>query len=107
MWILRGVILLLGAVGIIWLGTENAGTKITFYFFNHTFSNISLNLVIIISFISGMILWAIGAWIREMQLIFRISKSKKENEKLLDEISDLRNIPLNEEPVERDGYSES
>ena len=107
MWIIRGIILLVGAVGIIWLGTENAGTKITFYFFNHTFPEVALNFVIIISFISGMILWAIGAWIREMQLILRIRKNKKESERLLDEISDLRNIPLNDERIEQDGFSES
>jgi uncharacterized integral membrane protein len=104
-WIIRGVILLVGAVGVIWLGTENAGTKITFYLFNHTFSEVALNLVVIVSFISGMIMWAIGAWIREMQLVLQLRKGKKEREKLLDEISDLRNIPLNEERIEEDGIS--
>ncbi|MCD6379655.1 DUF1049 domain-containing protein [bacterium] len=107
MWIIRGVILLVGAVGIIWLGTENAGTKITFYLFNHTFSEVSLNLVIIVSFISGMIVWAIGAWIRELQLVLQLRKGKRKSEKLLDEISDLRNIPLNEERIEEDGISRS
>ena len=44
-----------------------------------------------------MIIWAIGAWIREAQLMLRIVKRKKENEKLLEEISELRNIPISEE----------
>ncbi|MDZ7859948.1 MAG: LapA family protein [Candidatus Krumholzibacteriota bacterium] len=102
MWIIRGIVLLIGAIGIIWLGTENAGTKVTFYFFNHTLYDVTLNLVIITSFISGMIIWAVGSWIREMQLLLRLRKGKKERRKLLDEISELRNIPLNEEPLDKD-----
>ncbi len=100
MWIIRGIILLAGTVGIIWLGTDNAGTKVTFYLFNHIFSEVTLNLIVLLSFVSGMILWAIGAWIREMQLMLQLRKGKKERDKLLDEIADLRNMPLDEEPVE-------
>ena len=97
MWIIRGIIIFAGSVALIWLGTKNAGTKVTFYFFNHTFPEAELNIIIVLSFIAGMIIWAIGAWIREAQLMLRIVKRKKENEKLLEEISELRNIPISEE----------
>lgn len=96
MWIIRGIILFAGSVALIWLGTKNAGTKVTFYFFNHTFPEAELNIIIVFSFVSGMILWAVGAWIREAQLMLRIVKKNKENERLMEEISELRNIPIAE-----------
>ena len=96
MWIFRGIILFAGSVALIWLGTKNAGTKVTFYFFNHTFPEAELNIIIVLSFIAGMVIWAVGAWIREAQLMLRIVKKNKENEKLMEEISELRNIPITE-----------
>lgn len=97
MWIVRGIIIFAGSVALIWLGTKNAGTKVTFYFFNHTFPEAELNIIIVLSFFAGMIIWAIGAWIREAQLMLRIVRKKKENQKLMEEISELRNIPISDD----------
>ncbi len=100
MWIIRGIIILAGAVALIWLGTKNAGTKVTFYLFNKTYPQVELNLILVLSFIAGMVVWAIGSWIREAQLMLRLVKEKKNRERLIEEISDLRNIPLSEETEE-------
>lgn len=97
MWLIRGIILLIGFVALLWLGTKNAGTKVTFHLFTKTFFDVELNLIMVITFIAGMIVWAIGAWIREAQLRFNLIKSKKEIRNLQEEISDLRNLPLEEE----------
>jgi len=96
-WLIRGIILLIGFVALLWLGTKNAGTKVTFHLFTKTFFDVELNLIMVITFIAGMIVWAIGAWIREAQLRFNLIKSKKEIRNLQEEISDLRNLPLEEE----------
>ena len=58
----------------------------------------TLNLIIVITFIAGMLVWAIGAWIREAQLRLQIMKGRRENRKLREELADLRNLPLEEEP---------
>ena len=97
MWILRGIILLVGVVGLVWLGTLNAGTKVTFRFFNWTYFNLQLNVILVVTFIAGMLVWAIGAWIREAQLLLRVSREKKNCRKLQDELEALRNLPLDEE----------
>ncbi len=97
MWLIRGIILLIGFVALLWLGTKNAGTKVTFHLFTKTFFDVELNLIMVITFIAGMIVWAIGAWIREAQLRFNLMKSKREIRNLQEEISDLRNLPLEEE----------
>ena len=97
MWLIRGIILLIGFVALLWLGTKNEGTNLTFHLFTKTFFDVELNLIMVITFIAGMIVWAIGAWIREAQLRFNLIKSKKEIRNLQEEISDLRNLPLEEE----------
>lgn len=96
-WLIRGIILLIGVVALVWLGTKNAGTKVTFYLFNRVFYDLELNVIIVVTFISGMLVWAIGAWIREAQLLFNLARIRRENRRLEEEIADLRNLPLEEE----------
>jgi uncharacterized membrane protein YciS (DUF1049 family) len=98
-WIIRGVLVLLGAIALIWLGTKNAGTKVTFHLYTRTFFDLELNVIMVLTFIAGMLVWAIGAWIREAQLKLGLIKAKREIRKLNQEISDLRNLPLEEEPT--------
>ncbi|MBN2184565.1 MAG: LapA family protein [Candidatus Krumholzibacteriota bacterium] len=97
MWIVRGIILLAGVVAFLWMETKNAGTKVTFHLFTKTFVDIELNLILVVSFIFGIVLSAIGSWIREAQLLFRLTRIKKLNRTLREEISDLRNLPLEED----------
>jgi uncharacterized integral membrane protein len=96
MWIIRGIILLIGVVALVWLGTLNAGTSITFRLFKWTYYDLQLNVIIVVTFITGMLVWAIGAWIREAQLLLRISKEKRNCRLLQDELEALRNLPLEE-----------
>ncbi|HUV37433.1 MAG TPA: LapA family protein [Patescibacteria group bacterium] len=94
MWIIRGIVILIGAVALLWLGTKNAGTTIDFHFFTRTFVDTELNIVLVITFIAGMLVWAIGSWIREIQLTLRLSRSKKAIQRLEQELSALRTLPL-------------
>jgi uncharacterized membrane protein YciS (DUF1049 family) len=96
-WILRSIILLIGVAALVWLGTKNAGTKVTFHLFTKTYIDVELNLIMVITFIAGMLVWAIGAWIREAQLRLNLIKTRRDIHRLHDEISDLRNLPLEEE----------
>ncbi|HSG29434.1 MAG TPA: lipopolysaccharide assembly protein LapA domain-containing protein [Candidatus Krumholzibacterium sp.] len=97
MWIIRGIIYLAGVVALVWLGTKNAGTKVTFHLFNHSFIDVELNVVLVVTFMSGMIVWAVGAWIREAQLMLDLVKERKKIRKLREELSDLRNLPLDDD----------
>ncbi len=100
MWIIRGIIMFIAFVALVWLATLNAGTKITFRLFNQIYYNVELNVIVIVTFIVGMLIWAIGAWIREAQLLLRIKRSQKEIEELNEEIADLRNLPIEDEGEE-------
>lgn len=97
MWIIRGIIILIGAIALLWLGTKNAGTTIDFHLFTRTYFNTELNIILVITFIAGMLVWAIGAWIREIQLTLRMAKLKKTIQRLEKELSALRNLPLEED----------
>lgn len=100
MWIIRSVILLIGVVALVWLGTKNAGTSVTFHLFTKTYYETELNLIIVITFVAGMLFWALVAWIKEAQLRLGLRKARKEIRILQDELSDLRNLPLEGEPVQ-------
>lgn len=102
MWMIRGIILLVAVVALVWLGTENAGTKVTFHLFTRSFIEIELNLILVVTFVAGMLVWALGSWIREAQLRLNLMKSRREVRKLQDEIADLRNLPLEEEAAVED-----
>lgn len=98
MWILRGIILLIGVIALVWLGMLNADQKVAeFHLFNWTFHELPVNVIIVITFLVGMLVWAIGGWIREAQLLLRVSREKKNCRRLQDEIEALRNLPLDEE----------
>ncbi|TFG89882.1 MAG: DUF1049 domain-containing protein [Candidatus Atribacteria bacterium] len=100
MWIVRGIILLVGFVALGWMGAKNAGTEVTFHLFTKTFVAVELNLVLVVTFMSGMIFWAIGSFIRETQLLFKLARAKKINGALKEEIADLRNLPLEEDGID-------
>ncbi len=94
MWIVRGIVILIGAMALLWLGTKNAGTTIDFHLFTRTFVDTELNIILVVTFIAGMLVWAVGSWIREIQLTLRLAKSKKTIQRLEQELSALRNLPL-------------
>jgi hypothetical protein len=96
-WIIRSIILLIGVAALVWLSALNAGTKVIFHLFTRTYTT-ELNLIIVVTFIAGMLVWAIGAWIREAQLRLHLLKSRRNSRKLREELADLRNLPLEEEP---------
>lgn len=97
MWLIRGIILVAGIVAVVWLGTENAGTKVNFHLFARSFENIELNLILIITFLGGMLFWALFSWVKEAQLRIGLRRANKQIKALEEELADLRNLPLREE----------
>ena len=102
MWFIRSIVVIVGIVAIVWLGTKNAGTKVDFYLFTKTFENVELNLILVVTFIAGMFFWAVFAWIKEFQLRLGLRKANKKIKSLEEEISALRNLPLEEESKEEE-----
>ena len=101
MWIVRGIILLIGVIALVWLGMLNADQKVAeFHLFKWTFYGLPVNIILVITFLVGMLVWAVGGWIREAQLLLRVNREKKNCRRLQDEIEALRNLPLEEEAEE-------
>jgi len=97
LWLIRGIILVAGIVAIIWLGTVNAGTKVDFKLFTINFNDLELNLILVVTFLLGLLFWAIFSWIKEAQLRLSLRKANKRIQLLEEEISALRNLPLEED----------
>ena len=97
MWLIRGIILVAGIVAIIWLGTVNAGIKVDFRLFTKDFNDLELNLILVVTLLSGVLFWAVFSWIKEAQLRLSLRKANKKIKSLEEEISALRNLPLEED----------
>lgn len=98
MWIFRGIVLLVGAIVLMSFFMANANKPIDFTFQIWPIVTkeyvVQVNFIMFVSFVCGMIVWAIGAWAREAQLLLRLSRSRRVIDGLEAEIADLRNIPI-------------
>lgn len=82
-------------VGII-IGTQNGNTMVNVSLLNWTFHNVSLTLVLIETFAIGIIFTIIVALIDEIRLKNRLWRSQREIKSLKEELSALRNLPIEE-----------
>lgn len=94
--IARGVILLIGLIGMAWLATQNAGNKMTLHLFAWTLRDVEFNVILAFTFFAGLIVAAIAGWIREAQLTLALMKERKKTRKLQNELAALRNLPLDD-----------
>jgi len=106
LWFIRSIVVIIGIVAIVWLGTKNAGTKVSFYLFTKTFENVELNLILVVTFITGMLFWAVFSWIKEAQLRLGLRRANKKIQSLEEEVSALRNLPLEEGSEEKEESEE-
>lgn len=100
MWLIRSVIILIGIIGFLWLGMNNADQSVDFSFFTKTYPGLSLNLLMLLIFAAGMVFSFLIFVFSEFQLRHRIGRQAREIARLERELSALRNLPLEEAPVE-------
>jgi len=93
-WLIRSVIMLLGVIAFLWLGMTNAGEQVNFNLFGTQHPALSLNLLMFIVFAGGMIFSFLIFIFSEFQLRYTISQQQKIVQRLERELSDLRNLPL-------------
>lgn len=96
MWLVRSVIILVGVIAFLWIGMNNADQRVQFTFFTKLYENLSLNLLLLVVFAAGMIFSFLISILNEFQLRATIGRQRREMGRLENEISDLRNLPLEE-----------
>jgi uncharacterized integral membrane protein len=90
-WIIIGAILL-------WFFAMNLDQYVTIQFFQATYNNVNLIIVIFITFFIGTVVGAIILSSHVMSARAEIRLLKKERAKLIDELDGLRNMSIDEIP---------
>jgi len=90
-WIIIGAVLL-------WFFAMNLDQYVTIQFFQSTYSNVNLIVVIFITFFIGTIVGAILLSFYVMSSRAEVRMLKKERSKLLNELDGLRNMSIDEIP---------
>ena len=90
-WIIIGAVLL-------WFFAMNLDQYVTIQFFQTTYNNVNLIIVIFITFFIGTIVGAIILSSHVMSARAEIRMLKKERSKLIDELDGLRNMSIDEIP---------
>ena len=96
MWFVRSLFILVGVVAFLWLGMENAGETIDFTFFTREYPGLSLNFLMLLVFVAGMVFSFLIAVINELHLRRQLSQTRREMERMNREIAALRSLPLDE-----------
>ena len=94
MWFIRGLIILVGIIAMLWLGMQNAGEKVNFSFFTRDFMAIDLNLFMLLVFIAGMVFSFMIAAVNELSLRSQMGRNRRDLRRLERELAALRNMPL-------------
>ena len=101
MWFIRSLIILVGVIAFLWVGMNNADQRVDFNFFTKEYLGLSLNLLILLVFGTGMVFSFLVAVISEFNLRTQISQQRKEVTRLERELAALRNLPLEDTgPIE-------
>ena len=96
MWLIRSAIILVGVIAFLWVGMNNADQRVFFTFFTKQYPSLSLNLLMLMVFASGMVFSFLIFILSEFQLRHMIGRKQREITRLEKELSALRNLPLEE-----------
>jgi hypothetical protein len=89
--------IIFGAV-ILWFFAENLDQNVTIEIFNNSYENVNLVTVIFLCLFLGTVLGALLLTIQILKSKAQLNLVKRENKKLLNELENLRNLPVQQKP---------
>jgi uncharacterized membrane protein YciS (DUF1049 family) len=95
-WLIRSAVILVGVIAFLWVGMTNADQRVDFTFFKQVYTDLSLNLLMLMVFAAGMVFSFLIFALSEFQLRHTINQKQREIVRLERELSALRNLPLEE-----------
>lgn len=99
MWIIRYAVAALLIIALLGLTIQNSYQTVVINIGIHTYENVHLVYVIYVAFCLGLIFWFAISVIQYFKMASQLSEQKKKVRMLTQEITTLRNLPL-EEPDE-------
>ncbi len=97
MWYVRGFMFLLMLFLLAYVFITNSGQAVDLNFFGHSYLDISVYWVVVVSFLMGFLTSFGMASIREFRLRRLVGRLRKEAKAKDREISDLRTLPLGDD----------
>lgn len=100
MWIIRYAVAAVLIIALLGFTIQNSYQRVVVNIANKTYADVPLIFVVYISFCIGLIFWFAISVIQYVRMASRLSEQKKKVRTLTQEITTLRNLPL-EEPDEK------
>lgn len=94
MWFVRSLLVLVGVIGFLWIGMENADQTINFTFFTRQYPGLKLDVLMLFVFVAGMAFSFVISVINELHLRRQLSQTRRELTRMDREIAALRSLPL-------------
>jgi uncharacterized integral membrane protein len=104
-WFIRSLVIMMGVIAFLWLGMENAGQSVDFTFFTRRYPGLSLDFLMLLVFVSGMIFSFLISVVNEMNLRRQLSQARRDVERVNREVASLRSLPFDEAEIGSAGKS--
>lgn len=105
MWFIRSLVIMMGVIAFLWLGMENAGQSVDFTFFTRRYPGLSLDFLMLLVFVSGMIFSFLIAVVNEMNLRRQLMQARRDVQRVNREVASLRSLPFDEADIGSTGKS--
>jgi uncharacterized integral membrane protein len=100
MWIIRYAVAAILIIALLGFTIQNTYQRVVINIFNKTYEDVPLIFIVYVAFCVGLIFWFAISIIQYIRMMGQLSDLKKKNRTLTQEITTLRNLPL-EEPDEK------
>jgi uncharacterized integral membrane protein len=95
-WLIRSVVIMVGVISFLWLGMENAGETVDFTFFTHRYPGLSLDFLMLLVFVSGMVFSFLISVVNELNLRRQLTQARRDVTRVNREVASLRSLPLDD-----------
>ena len=102
MWIVRYAIAAILIIGLLGFTIQNSYQRVVINMAGKTYGDVPLIFVIYIAFCVGIVFWFVISVIQYFRLSGQLAEQKRKVRNLSEELTTLRNLPL-EEPDEKTG----
>lgn len=100
MWIIRYAVAAILIIALLGFTIQNSYQRVVINITGITFTDVPLIFVVYAAFCIGLIFWFAISIVQYFRMLGQLSEQKKKNRTLTEEITTLRNLPL-EEPDEQ------
>jgi len=96
MWIIRYAVAAVLIIGLLGFTIQNSYQRVVINILGKTYTDVPLIFVVYAAFCIGLIFWFAISVIQYFRMMGQLSEQRKKNRTLTQEITTLRNLPLEE-----------